>query len=303
MALQSMTGFGGAHGQAGSWQVSFEIKAVNHKALDVRFHARGAEWSSLEPQLLQIVRGRVRRGQLSVSLQATPWAARAEGGGPVDRPLELNDAAFVAVYQQLRTLTLRYGLRTDISIADMMLFSRSFMGQPSGAAPEDMEPVLRVFTQALDGFMESRASEGAALQALFEAQLARLSTLVGEVAAQRPALLEAYRERVRARVAEVVAQVEGGVLDEARLVGEVALFADRTDIAEEIQRAGSHIERLSGLLTSEEPVGKQLDFYLQELIRETNTMASKSNSSTLTDLIIQMKSIVEQLREQAANIE
>jgi uncharacterized protein (TIGR00255 family) len=302
MALQSMTGFGAAHGRLGTWQLSFEVKAVNHKALDVRFHTRSPEWSAAEPLVHQAVRSRVRRGHLTVSLHVTPWARVAEGGAQ-DRPLELDEAAFVAVYKQLRMLVVRYGLRTDLSISDMMMFSHVFMGSASGQLPEDMTPVVAILDRALDQLMANRDREGQALHALFTAQLARLSDLVEQAAALRPTLLDGYRERVRERVQEVIQQVGAGVLDEQRLVAEVALFAERTDIAEELQRAGSHIARLGALLTSQEPVGKQLDFYLQEMIRETNTMASKSNFSALTDLIIQMKSIVEQLREQAANIE
>jgi uncharacterized protein (TIGR00255 family) len=301
MPLHSMTGFGAAQGQAASWQINFEVKAVNHKALEVRFHTRAADWGYVEPLVHQLVRGRVKRGQLSVSLSVTPWVAAGEGDG-IERPLDLDEAAFVAAHKQLRMLTVRYGLRTDLSISDMMLFSRAFMGT-SSAAPADQALVMQIFERALDEFLANRAREGAALGLLFDAQLARLAALLSDVAAARPALLDGYRERLRARVAEVIAEVNSGALDEARLVAEVALFADRTDIAEELQRAGSHIERLRALLASEEPVGKQLDFYLQELIRETNTMASKSSFAALTDLIIQMKSIVEQLREQAANIE
>ena len=125
-----------------------------------------------------------------------------------------------------------------------------------------------------------------------------------QVQTLRPQLLEAYRARLRARLVEVMDQ-ESISLDPQRLAHEVILFADRTDVAEEIDRAGAHLIVLRGLLEAQqpEPVGKKIDFYLQEMIRETNTMASKCQSAALTEVIIAMKTLIEQLREQAANVE
>jgi uncharacterized protein (TIGR00255 family) len=301
MSLLSMTGFGASRAQVGRWSLHFELRSVNHKALELRFHCRSPEWSALEPLVHKAVRAKLSRGHITVALTAS--LAMSSDGVHIERPLEIDEAMFVAAHRQLKMLTLRYGLRTDLSISDMMLFSRAFMEVSSPTPDQDtLEQASGALEHAIDALLDARRSEGATLQALFHDKLHELADHLNAVELMRPKLLEGYQERLRERLSALIQQAEISV-DEQRLVQELALFTDRTDIAEELQRARAHVERVLGLIESAGPVGKQLDFYLQELIRETNTMGSKSSFASLTDEVIAMKSIIEQLREQAANVE
>ena len=299
MSIRSMTGYGCAAAQLEGWQLQLIVRSVNHKALDVRVNLP-REWAWLEPTLTKRARSRVQRGRLDLILEARRLS-------PEDAsPLRLDEPALIALCAQLRRLSEPCQLPPP-TWSDVLALRRLFEGAepPAEVSPrDDASAYEALIDEALDRFEASRLQEG---QTITQDMLARLDALAQGVAlveARRPALVEDYRQRLKARLDEVL-QREDVQLDPQRLAQEVVLFADRTDIAEEIQRASAHLARLRALFEQPtgSPVGKMVDFYLQELIRETNTMASKSNFSELTERVVQMKSTIEQLREQSANIE
>ena len=297
MAIQSMTGFGAARGIAPGWRLKVEIKAVNHRGLDARVHAP-REWAWLEARIVRRLKERLRRGRVNVSLELSP----DQGDGPGGLTL-LDEEAFGAVARRLKGLAISHGLAADVRLSEVLVYREVFERQAADLEIEDEAPFMAVVDEAIDAFVASRRQEGQAIAADLTGHLEALDELLAHVRRRRPELVEGFRGRLTERLEEL-AQAHGVELEPERVIQEVLLFAERSDIAEEIQRAGAHIERLSELLERPEgPHGKQLDFYLQEMIRETNTMASKSNFAELTDLVVSMKSHVEQMREQVANVE
>lgn len=301
MSIQSMTGYGSAEGHLQGWFLKVSARAVNHKALDVRVNCP-REWAWFEPHIVKLVRACISRGRVDVLVEARPSFEQEEGASP----LRVDERALGALVAQLKALGHAHGIEATVGWSELMPFRRLFEQgelQESGQ-DQDAEHYAPLVQEALDRFVASRKQEGETIAQTMLGYLDFLAHGVERVEAIRPELLEGYRERLRERLVEILErdQIE---LDAQRLAQEVVLFADRTDVAEEIQRANAHITRLKQLFRSEqvEPVGKKVDFYLQELIRETNTMASKSNFSDLTELVVQMKSVIEQMREQAANIE
>jgi uncharacterized protein (TIGR00255 family) len=145
-----------------------------------------------------------------------------------------------------------------------------------------------------------REREGRALEADLSARLQRVATLAGEVAALAPRTVEAYRARIQERVADLL---KGAPVDEGRLVQEVALFAERTDVAEEATRLEAHLEAFRGFLASSEPSGRRMDFLVQEMHREVNTTGSKSQSTEISTRIVELKAELERIREQVQNVE
>lgn len=296
MPLKSMTGFGAAREESSGWGLRVEIKAVNHKSLDVRINApRG--WGEFEAKVLTMVRERICRGRMTLTIEAS---AQAPADGAL---LGVNEARLEQVIDQLRGIQSRHGLAGELTLSELEPYRHLYMLKEPERAPVTWEQLSPVVDAALTAFDAARCGEGETILELFQGHLAKLGQARERLVELRPVLLEGYAERLRERLLEL-SERHALDLDQERVIQEVNHFADRTDIAEELQRAGAHLERLCGLLDVEgEPHGKKLDFYLQEMIRETNTMASKSNFSDLTQIVVEMKSWVEQLREQAANVE
>jgi uncharacterized protein (TIGR00255 family) len=158
----------------------------------------------------------------------------------------------------------------------------------------------RALTEALDALAAMREREGRALEVDLASRLARVATLTAEVATLAPRTVEAYRARLHDRVAELL---KGAPVDEARLVQEVALFAERTDVAEEATRLQAHLEAFRSFLASSEPAGRRMDFLVQEMHREVNTTGSKSQSTEVSTRIVELKAELERIREQVQNVE
>jgi uncharacterized protein (TIGR00255 family) len=291
-----MTGFGAAEADLAGYRVRAQLRAVNHRGLDVRVQSPRA-LAPLEPALLSRLKGALARGrvELAVEVHSSGTARRV----PIDHD------AFAAVAAELTELA-RANALAPPTLAEILSMSHLF--ETSSHAPSDDlddDAVLAVVDDALARFIQARATEGQTIQADLDAHLDALSAALARVGEERPALVASTQGRLRARLEEAAAR-EGVALDADRVAHEVLLFADRCDIAEELQRALAHVARLRDLLADAQggqPHGKKIDFYLQELIRETNTMASKSNLAELTEVVVSMKATIEQMREQAANIE
>ena len=321
MTIYSMTGFGAAQISATGWRLQIDCRSVNHRGLDVRVHLprQSQPWSWLEPIILKAAGQRLSRGRVEIRLDARRDAASSDtGGGDGEAQVValVDEARFLAVCRRLETLKARAGLGSGPpTLAEVLSFADVFALEPE-AGDEAIDPAHHeVFeaaaTQAIDALLESRRLEGEALRGALLEMLEALEGHVRRAEAMRPEVMGETRQRLVTRLQESLEALEAnGSLDEGRLVQELAFLAERSDIAEEIARAHSHIEMLRGLLGGDDegevargPVGKKIDFYLQELIRETNTMGSKSSDSRMTDAAVACKSLIEQMREQAANIE
>ena len=295
MTIHSMTGFGAAKSSHDGWAMTVELRSVNHRGLDVRVWAP-RHWSWIEPYALELVRGALARGRVEVRVDVAPQDGATDVG--------LDTELFHAVAKKLQDAAEKAGL-PNVTAADVLMFEqvRSASGQQQ--PPQDEAPFRATIADAVAQLAASRAAEGARLLGTFVELTDEVARCVTEIESAAPAVNEEYRSRLEQRVADALARFEIGELDERTILHEVAVYADRSDISEELQRTKSHLVKLREIFTRTEhqPTGKQVDFYLQELFREANTTGSKSGSIAITDHVIAMKTANEKMREQAANVE
>lgn len=292
MTVSSMTGFGAATAADGAEQVAVELRSVNGKFCEVKARLP-RELAALESELVKFVKDRVARGNVELFVRRTT-------PGAVASP-RVDAAALEVLARSLRDAATAAGLDARVSLADLVAVPG--IVKVEEAAP-DVEAAARACRAAIAGALarlfEARAREGAALEADLRGRIATMRALWSEVARLAPASVEAYRERLRMRIGELAKDL---TIDPARLEQEVVLFADRTDVAEEVTRLEAHFAEFERLLSQPGPVGRQLDFLLQEMNREVNTTGSKSQSAALARLVIELKAELERVREQVQNVE
>lgn len=299
MTIRSMTGYATTSAQAQGWVVSVEARSVNHRGLDMRLSVpRECSW--LEAKITELVRNRMHRGrvQVRVDLDLDDAAEDVEVS-------YIDEARFGAVCHELRELS-KATATGPMTLRDVLEFRHVFENKSVAEISEDNAALMPAVESAIEGLIASREREGDGIADDLAGHLDSLSANLGRLEEVLPQEMQAFRARLKERVAEAVADFGAGDIDDEKLAQELAYYADKADVSEELQRAKSHVEKLRGILSGEggdEGVGKTIDFYLQELIRETNTMGSKSSSAKGTDIVIAMKSTVERMREQAANIE
>lgn len=290
--IRSMTGYGSAEGQSGPWHVSVECRSVNHKNFDLRTSfPRTMGW--LESLTQDLSKRFIKRGRLEVRVDLELVSTR--------EPSLVDEERFARVADQLRGLALAHGLASP-TIADVLGF-RETLGDTKVDVP-DAEAMTPLLERALDVLFESRTEEGKKLSLTLIRLIEEIEADFAYIDSMRDEILAEYREKLHVRVGEAAATA-GVELEESRIAQELVIFADRSDIAEEVQRALSHCSKLRDLIeeSDDTPVGKRLDFYLQELIREANTTGSKSSAVRITDAVVRIKTAIEQLREQASNVE
>lgn len=289
-----MTGFGRAERPLGPFRVAWRLKSVNQRFLDLQLRMP-EECAALEPAVRGLLKERLARGSVECRLMVAPESTVA-GGLEVDAAL-LGDLLKVEEELALRG---RGHDRGSLTMDRLMTWPGLLR---SRAIPEDegfQQEVMGVLEEAIADLVASRGREGEALRLVMEGLLEELEGLRGQVMERLPILREAARERLRGRIAELAGDV---AVDEGRLAQEIALILNRGDITEEMERLAIHILESRKVLLSGEPVGRRLDFLCQELHREVNTLGSKSQDALLSHLGVEMKVVVEKLREQTQNLE
>jgi uncharacterized protein (TIGR00255 family) len=291
--IRSMTGFGAGRGEASGEVIAVELRAVNGKFCEVKARLP-RELVSLEPELTKAVKARTSRGVIDVFVRRE--GAGARGGLP------RADLALASAYAKaFRELKDGLGLSGEIGIRDIALMEGVVsLGEAAPEPAAAAAALQQAVAQALDALEQMRLREG---EALARDLLARLNTIekgAAEVARLAPLQVEAVRERLSARIAELT---RGVALDPARLAQEVALFADRTDIAEELTRLASHLAQSRALVASDAPAGRKLEFLVQEVNREINTIGSKSQHAGIAAQVVELKAELERVREQVQNVE
>lgn len=294
MTLTSMTGYARAQGSAGGWTWLWEVKSVNGKGLDIRCRLPPG-FESLEAPVREAAQRRLRRGNLQISLQAA-GIAQAE-------ILTVNEAVLAQVVKLAEDLSRRLGSAPPR--AEYLLSLRGVLDAASPVADEALiaardKLLLASFEDLLTSLVEMRRGEGARLAAIVAAQLARIETLT---AAARDAPSRSV-EAIKARLSEQIARLmETASFDRDRLHQEAVLLAARADLQEEIDRLFAHVAAARRLVSSPGPAGRQLDFLAQEFNREANTLCSKAPDPALTMIGLELKSVIDQMREQVQNIE
>ena len=292
--IRSMTGFGAGRAQADGESVAVELRSVNGKFCDVRTHLP-RELAGLEPVVARIVKSRVARGVVDVNV-------RREAPGSVRGAAPRVDLGLAAAYAKaLREMRAELGLSGELTLHDLVGLEGVVGLSEIVADPEPAAKALEgALADALDALDDMRRREGEALARDLSVRLGAVETGAAAIRAAAPQSVEAYRERLAARVAELS---RGVPADPARLAQEVAFFAERVDVSEELTRLASHLAQLRALVASDAPAGRRLEFLVQEVNREVNTVGSKSQNAGIAAQVVEVKAELERVREQIANVE
>ncbi len=290
--IRSMTGFGAGRGASGGEELDVEVRSVNHKFCEVKVRVP-RELAALEIEAVKVVRERLARGGVEVSVRRP--------GGAAGLAPRIDVALAESYAHAFRELQARLGLGGAVRLADV-IGADGVVRLEERTADLDAarEALRRALGAALDALVSMRGREGHALAADLAGRLDVLDGLVARVEKQGPQALEHHRARLAERVQELA---RGVAVDPARLEQEVVLLADRTDVTEEVTRLRSHVGQVRGLLQLAEPAGRKLDFLVQEMHREVNTIGSKSQSAEISSLVVAMKAEIERIREQVQNVE
>ena len=293
--MKSMTGFGRGSAAGDDFTVAVDLKTVNNRFLDV--HLRTAsELSSVEALVRKRIGERLSRGRVDVNVT-------------MDRTTEvlyeLNRPLIAGFIQAMRAMQQEFGLSGEPDINVLARLPGAMQASRNGVSEEMVGGVERAVEQALDELEVMREREGAALAAEMHSRLDEIERNVPIIETLAGEQVDAYRSRVNKRISELLARdgLEIVQLDQGRLAQEVAYLADRSDITEEITRLRSHIAQFRESVNSEGEAGKRLDFLLQELNREANTVLSKSTDVAIKEASLAIKAAVEKLREQVQNVE
>lgn len=291
--IKSMTGYGKAEAVIEGCRTIVEIRSVNHRYGEVSVKLP-RPLLVLEADVRKCVAERLKRGKIEVYLQQEGGAG---GAGMPTANIPLAKAYFSAFVSLKEAL----GLYDPITLA-MVTAQRDVLvaGEGEAAAEIPREDILAVVRAAVESMDAMRVREGRALSEDLRARRETLASLIGRVRERAPAAVAENAARLKARVAQLAG--ESGV-DEGRLAQEVAFLADRCDITEELVRFDSHLQQYDETLELAEPVGRKLDFLIQELNREVNTIGSKANDAEITAAIVELKAELEKIREQVQNIE
>jgi uncharacterized protein (TIGR00255 family) len=291
--MRSMTGFGVADAPLGSGRLTVEVRTVNHRYLDLRIRVP-KELADLGMFVEQLARARVTRGRCEVSVRVDV-AALTSSRFDLDRA----KMAFSA-FERLRD---EVAPGADVPLSLLAAVPDLFVG---GVSEDTLDEARAAVSGALRGALDhldaTRDREGGGLFADLQERAGQLEGLVDQMAARVPTMLDTYRRKVRERVQALLSSAEVTV-DNSRVEQEVVLWADRTDITEELTRLRIHLDAMSELFAAEGTVGRRIDFLLQEVAREVNTVGSKAQDATITRAVVEAKAELERMREQVQNVE
>ncbi|MFY0595837.1 MAG: YicC family protein [Cognatishimia sp.] len=295
--LQSMTGFAGGKGEAEGYSWAWELRSVNSKGLDLRF--RVPDWiEGLEPQLRALSSKAVARGSMTLSLRVQ----RAEDVANLSLNTPTLDAVLSALAEvEKRAMdqghTLSPSKATDVLAVRGVLDSSSGDGDSAALA----KALVKAYPALLDSFVEMRKAEGAALEIVLLDQIAEIETLTGQAAEIAEGRKGEVAANLRANLARVLENADGA--DQDRVAQELAMLAVKSDVTEEIDRLKAHVDAARDLIKQGSPIGRKLDFLMQEFNREANTLCSKAQNVELTRVGLDLKAVIDQMREQVQNVE
>nr|WP_302650035.1 YicC/YloC family endoribonuclease [uncultured Agathobaculum sp.] len=291
--MKSMTGYGRAREERNGRTITVELRAVNHRYLDCTVKAP-RQYVFLDDAVKKAAAARIARGKVEVFVSVETQ----EGG---DVAVTVNHTLAKRYLDALHDLSETYGLRDDVTVA-VLAKMPDVLGSEriEQDADELTRDVLAVFSAACDGFDQMRLREGDKLAEDVRGRCASIERMVGEVETRSPERVREYREKLLARMQEVLADSS---IDETRILTEAAIYADKTAVDEETVRLRSHLQQMDGMLRETQPVGRKLDFLVQEMNREANTIGSKANDVDMARIVVDIKSEIEKIREQIQNIE
>jgi len=287
--IRSMTAFARQQGHGKYGELTWEVRSVNHRFLETTVRLP-EELRGIEPAVRERVTARLGRGKVECNLRL-----KAAVAGSVE--LQVNERMVEQILKAAEKMAHRLHSSHQLSIMDILRWPGVMETGEQDFTPVQ-EAALALLEQTLDSLLEAREREGARLADLIAQRVRAMRAQVETARERMPFVIETVRERLRARLAEVAEN-----LDQERLEQEMALLAQRLDVDEEMDRLRTHLDEVSRVLEQDEPVGRRLDFLMQELNREANTLGSKSADSETTAISVEMKVLIEQMREQVQNIE
>lgn len=291
--IKSMTGYGRARAVINGREIIAEIRSVNHKFFESSIKL-GRAYTFLEPELKQMLKEKISRGKIELSLTVynldTP-----------DAEVTVNLSAARNYINAAREAATGLGLEDDLALTDLFRIPDAFTVIKSESGEEQLkEDIFAVVREAVDKFIEMRTTEGESLKADVLEKAQNIERMTALVEQYYPESVTAYRTRLYEKLKEILSDNN---IDEQRILTEAAIFAEKVAVDEETVRLHSHIAQLRRMLDSDGEIGRKLDFLVQEMNRETNTIGSKSADIRITELVVDMKSEIEKIREQIQNIE
>ena len=291
--MKSMTGYGRANEERDGKTITVELRAVNHRYLDCTVKAP-RQYGFLDDAVKKAAAARIARGKVEIFV-----GVEVEEGGDV--AVTVNHQLAKRYLDALHDLSETYGLRDDVTVMTLAKLPDVLGSERIEQDAEAMtREVLAVFDKACDGFDQMRLREGEKLAEDVRSRCAAFGRMVGEVDTRSPERGKEYREKLLARMQEVLADTS---IDETRILTEAAIYADKTAVDEETVRLRSHLHQMDGMLQETQPIGRKLDFLVQEMNREANTIGSKANDVDMARIVVDIKSEIEKIREQIQNIE
>ena len=291
--LKSMTGFGRAVEEIDGYVITVEIKSVNHRYFD--FSSRiPRQYGFLDDKLKSYINSKVSRGKVEcyVSVEALDTE---------DAAVVINKTLASAYVKALKELAEEYSLKEDFGTAFVSRLPDVFVLKKADEDEEKIWQLVKSVTdEAIEKFIQMRAVEGAKMKEDVASRAEYILDCVSFIEERSPQTVKEYNDKLVERVHEIIGDVS---LDEQRIIQEVAVYADKVAVAEETVRLRSHIAQLKTFLESEEPIGRKMDFLVQEINRETNTIGSKANDVDIARKVVDIKAEVEKIREQIQNIE
>ena len=288
-----MTGFGRSKLTDGNYEVAVEIKSVNHRYFEYASRMpRSIQF--LDDKVKDLLKSRITRGKVEVSISLLDNSDNSLS-------IEINEAYAAAYIDALRTLSKKHKVKDDLKLSSLTGVSDLFRVKKTDLDEEFItEIVLKCVSDALDNFISMRAAEGEKLVADIVSRADTILKKVGIIEKRSPETVAEYRTRLEGKIKELL---DDTTVDEQRILTETAIFADKIAVAEETVRLRSHISALSSLFETGGDIGKKLDFIVQEMNRETNTIGSKAQDIEIGRIVVDIKAEIEKIREQIQNIE
>lgn len=291
--IKSMTGFGRCEMEEHARRITVEMKAVNHRYLDLSIKMP-KKFNPFEAQIRNVLKEYLERGKVDLYITC-------EDLGEENLQIRYNKSVAAEYLQYLRQMAEEFGLEDDVRVSTLSRYPEVFSMEDVQVDEEEIwQDLEKVVRGAAKVFVESREREGEALKTDLLDKLESMQESVAQIEARSPQVIEEYREKLRAKVKEMVGDVQ---IDESRLLMEVTVFADKICVDEEMVRLKSHIAAMSAELKKGGSVGRKLDFIAQEMNREANTTLSKANDLLTSDAAIELKTGIEKIREQIQNLE
>lgn len=290
--IKSMTGYGKSSLCVNSREYQIEIKAVNHKYIDVNIKLPRII-SYLEDEVRKYIISRIKRGKIDITITF-------ENYGKDGNNIKINTELAKFYIESLKKLAEEENLSTEINVTEITKMPDVLTIKNDINEDEIKQELLQVLKEATDQLIEMRKKEGAKISVDILNKIDQIEIKTNEILGLSTGLIDEYVVKLEARIKDLLKTDE---LDKARLMQEVVIYADKCSIEEEVTRLKSHISQLRNLINIDEPTGKKMDFLIQEMNRETNTIGSKSNNLEITNDVITIKTILEDIREQIQNIE